>query len=77
LDSRDLIGLPVDEFEKIISNEIELLNFSQRFLKQVLFDENSIVQKVDTAEVRMQKKQQRMAKKQKELNDEANGKTAQ
>jgi hypothetical protein len=67
--------LPVDEFEKIISDEMELLNFSQRFLKQVLFGENSIVQKEDAAEVRLLKKQQRMAKKQKELNDEANGKT--
>jgi Fe-S-cluster containining protein len=73
---KDVFDLPADEFEKIISDEIELLNFSQRFLKQVLFGENSIVQKEDAAEVRMQKKQQRMAKKQKELNDEANGKTA-
>jgi hypothetical protein len=66
--------LPSDEFEKIISDDIELLNFSQRFLKQVFFGENGIVQNVDTADVRMQKKQQRMAKKQKELNDEAEGK---
>ena len=73
---KDVFDLPAVEFEKIISDEEALLNFSQRFLKQVLFGESSIAQKTDAAEVRRQKKQQRMAIKQKELNDEANRKAA-
>ncbi|HEC26982.1 MAG TPA: YkgJ family cysteine cluster protein [Gammaproteobacteria bacterium] len=70
----DVFDLPAEEYEKIISDELELLNFSQRFLKQVLFGENTIVQKENAADVRMQKKQQRMSRKQKELNDQAEGK---
>jgi len=69
----DIFDLPADEFEKIVSDENELLNFSQRFLKQVLFGENTIAQKEDAADIRMQRKQQRMARKQKELNDQAEG----
>ncbi len=71
---KDVFDLPADEFEKIFSNEKALLKFSTRFLKQVLFGENTIAQKEDAADVRMQKRKQRMAKKQKELNDEAAGK---
>ena len=69
----DVFDLPADEFEKIVSDENELLNFSQRFLKQVLFGENTIAQKENAADIRMQRKQQRMARKQKELNDQAEG----
>ncbi len=70
----DVFDLPEDEYEKIISDELELLNFSQRFLKQILFGENTIAQKENAAEVRKQKKQRRMSRKQKELNDQAEGK---
>ncbi|MFW2440817.1 MAG: YkgJ family cysteine cluster protein [Arenicellales bacterium] len=69
----EVFDLPADEFEKIVSDENELLNFSQRFLKQVLFGENTLAQKDNAAELRMQKKQQRMARKQKELNDQTEG----
>ncbi len=69
----DVFDLPADEFEKIVSDENVLLNFSQRFLKQVLFGEKTIAQKENAADVRMQRKQQRMARKQKELNDQAEG----
>ena len=69
----DVFDLSANEFEKIVSDENELLNFSQRFLKQVLFGENTIAQKENAADIRMQRKQQRMARKQKELNDQAEG----
>ncbi len=70
---KDVFDLPSDEYEKIIIDELELMNFSQRFLRQVLFGENTIEQKDDAAEVRMKKKQQRMARNQKEINDHAAG----
>ncbi len=69
----DVFDLPADEYKKIITDELELLTFSQRFLRQVLFGESSIQKKKDATEVRMKKKQQRMAKKQKGLNDRMKG----
>jgi len=69
----DVFDLPKEEYEKIITDELELLTFSQRFLRQVLFGESSIQKKKDATEVRMKKKQQRMAKKQKEFNEQTEG----
>ncbi|MEA1888716.1 MAG: YkgJ family cysteine cluster protein [Pseudomonadota bacterium] len=68
---KEIFDLPDEEHEKIIFDEKELLNFSVRFLKQVLYGEHSIAQKENAAIVRKRKKQQRMVKKQKGLNDEA------
>ncbi|HBE93121.1 MAG TPA: 50S rRNA methyltransferase [Gammaproteobacteria bacterium] len=59
----EVFDLPEDEYEKFINDEIELLRFSTRFLKQVLFGELSIPLKENATEVRMQKRKERMAGK--------------
>jgi uncharacterized protein len=47
-----LYALPADETEKIFSDDAALMLFGFRFLRQVLFGENSIAMKDDAAEKR-------------------------
>ena len=50
-----LYDLPVEETKKILGDETELMLFGFRFLRQVLFGENSIEVKQDAAEKRQQR----------------------
>lgn len=62
----EVFDIPSNEASRIIEDEQELLRFSSRFLKQVLFGELTIPLKENAAEVRMRKKNQRLADKSEE-----------
>lgn len=51
----ELYDLPADEMSKLLTDDTELMLFGFRFLKQVLFGENSIPLKEATAEKRRER----------------------
>ncbi len=51
----ELYDLPADETKKILGEETELMQFGFRFLRQVLFGENTIAVKQEAAEKRQQR----------------------
>ncbi|MDD5330270.1 MAG: YkgJ family cysteine cluster protein, partial [Sulfuricella sp.] len=57
----DIYDLPDDLKQKIAEDEIELMQFGFRFLRQVMFSEESIVMKADAYDKRLAKKQEREA----------------
>lgn len=54
-----LYELPADETNKIVADDTTLMQFGFRFLRQVLFGENSITLKRVAAEKRREQVQQR------------------
>jgi uncharacterized protein len=56
----DLYDLTADEMRKILSDDTELMLFGFRFLKQILYGENSIALKKDAAEKRQQRLREKM-----------------
>lgn len=60
---KETIELEQDECEKLNQDDELLLQFAMRFLKQVLFGENTIVYKADAASKRQQKRQQRITQR--------------
>ena len=68
----ELYDLPEDENRKILADETTLMLFGFRFLRQVLFGENSIAMKQEAAE----KRQQRVREKAQQLEREAHEKRA-
>lgn len=57
----EVYELTADEKQLIQNDEIELMNFGSRFLRQVMFDEESIPMKADAMEKRLARKQEREA----------------
>lgn len=57
----EVYDLPEELKQKIQQDEIELMQFGYRFLKQVMFDETSIPMKADAQEKRVARKQERDA----------------
>ena len=47
--------LPADEYESLLKDDVELMQFAFRFLKQVLFGEESIPVKADARQAREQR----------------------
>lgn len=68
----ELYELPAEEMKKILSDDIELMQFGFRFLKQVLYGENSIPLQKDAAE----KRQKHFQEKVQRLESEATEKRA-
>ncbi|MBI4937319.1 MAG: YkgJ family cysteine cluster protein [Nitrosomonadales bacterium] len=56
-----LYDIPGEEMRAILGNDTELMQFGFRFLKQVLFGENSIAVKQGAAEMRQHKLREKMA----------------
>lgn len=69
---KELFLLPEEEWQQILSDDVNLLQFSFRYLKQVLFGENTIPLNDDIAKERREKH----AKRQEELEKEAAAKRA-
>lgn len=57
----EVYDLPDDLKQKIAEDEIELMQFGFRFLRQVMFSEESIAMKSDAYDKRLAKKQEREA----------------
>lgn len=58
---QEVYDLSEDLWEKFRTNDIELMLFGFQFLRQVLFDENSIALKSDAVDRRLARKQEREA----------------
>lgn len=68
----ELYDIPVDEMKKLLTDDIELMLFGFRFLKQVLFGENTISMHQETTAKRLEEAQ----KKLQQLEEEARKKRA-
>lgn len=67
-----LYDIPADEMKKLLTDDTELMLFGFRFLKQVLFGENTIAMHQKTAAKRMEKTREKLQ----QLEDEARAKRA-
>ena len=54
----DVYDLEPALFQKLLTDEVELLKFASRYLKQVLFGEKTIPEKPDAVEKRMKRRQE-------------------
>jgi Fe-S-cluster containining protein len=54
-------------FQKLMADETELLQFAARYLKQVLFGENTIPEKPDAIEKRRKRREEIMAKQREQM----------
>jgi len=63
---QDVFALDQETVDDVLSDEDKLLQFSFRFLKQVLFGEQSIPMKADAREERLAKAKERLERRQKE-----------
>ncbi len=68
----ELYDIPAEEMTKLLTNDTELMLFGFRFLKQVLFGENSIAMHQETAAKRLERAQEKL----KQLEEEARNKRA-
>lgn len=62
----ELYDLPAEEMQKILSEDTELMLFGFRFLKQVLYGENTIPLKTDAAEKRQKHYQEKVQRLERE-----------
>lgn len=62
----ELYDLPAEEMQKILSEDTELMLFGFRFLKQVLYGENTIPLKQDAAEKRQKHYQEKVQRLERE-----------
>src|SRR3989338_5704510 len=67
-----LYDIPADEMKKLLIDDTELMLFGFRFLKQVLFGENTIAMPQETAARRMEKTREKLQ----QMEDEARAKRA-
>ena len=63
----DVYDLPADELKRFLEDDVELMLFGFRFLRQVLFGETSIAVRKETVE----KRRERLAEKRRRLEQEA------
>ena len=62
----ELYDLPAEEMQKILSDDTELMLFGFRFLKQVLYGENTIPLKKDAADKRQKHYQEKVQRLERE-----------
>lgn len=63
---QDTFDLPADELEKLLADDAELMQFGFRFLRQVLFGEESIALRKESADERRARVQERRAREERE-----------
>jgi len=66
----DVYDLEPAYFQKLLSDEVELMQFATRYLKQVLFGENTIPEKPDAIEKRKKRREEIIAKQREEMRKE-------
>ena len=54
----EVYDIPGDQFQRLVFDEVELLKFAARYLKQVLYGENTIPEKPDAVEKRTKRRQE-------------------
>jgi len=57
----EVYDIPEDEMQKISNDDVELMQFGYRLIRQVMFDEPSIATKADALDKRLARKQEREA----------------
>ena len=57
-------------FQKLLSDEVELMQFAAHYLKQVLFGENTIPEKPDAIEKRKKRREEIIAKQREQMRKE-------
>ncbi|MHB8623834.1 MAG: YkgJ family cysteine cluster protein [Sulfuricaulis sp.] len=63
----DVYDIDPSYFQKLLSDELELLMFAARYLKQVLFGENTIPEKPDAVEKRKKRREEISAKQRQQM----------
>ena len=63
----DVYDIEPAYFQKLLSDEVELLKFAARYLKQVLFGENTIPEKPDAIEKRKKRREEISAKQREQM----------
>lgn len=63
----DVYDIEPAYFQKLLTGEVELLQFAACYLKQVLFGENSIPEKPDAIEKRKKRREEIMAKQREQM----------
>ncbi|MHB8742266.1 MAG: YkgJ family cysteine cluster protein [Sulfuricaulis sp.] len=63
----DVYDIETSYFQKLLSDELELLMFAARYLKQVLFGENTIPEKPDAIEKRKKRREEISAKQRQQM----------
>jgi len=66
----ELYDIPVEEMKKLLTDDTELMLFGFRFLRQVLFGENTITLHQETAAKRLEKAKEKLQ----QLEEEARAK---
>ena len=66
----DVYDIEPAYFQKLLSDETELLKFAARYLKQVLFGENTIPEKPDAIEKRKKRREEISAKQREQMRTE-------
>jgi uncharacterized protein len=66
----DVYDIEPAYFQKLLSDEVELMRFATRYLKQVLFGENSIPEKPDAIEKRKKRREEIIAKQREQMRKE-------
>lgn len=67
----ELFAVPKEEREKIVGDDVELILFAYRFLRQVLFGENTIPLNDDAAKQRAEKVREKRMQEEREAADRA------
>lgn len=70
----EIFAITADELQRILVDEAERLRFAHRFLRQVLYGEMTIPLRENAREIRLEKKHQRMLRRQAGLHLEDQGK---
>jgi len=66
----DVYDIEPAYFQKLLSDEVELMKFAFRYLKQVLFGENTIPEKPDALEKRTKRRQEIIEKQKEQMRKE-------
>jgi len=66
----DVYDIEPAYFQKLLSDEVELMQFAFRYLKQVLFGENTIPEKPDALEKRKKRREEIIAKQREQMKKE-------
>lgn len=66
----DVYDIEPAYFQKLLTDEVELMKFAFRYLKQVLFGENTIPEKPDAFEKRKKRREEIIAKQREQMKKE-------
>ncbi len=65
--AHDVYDIEPALFQKLLTDEVELMKFATRYLKQVLFGESSIAEKPDAIEKRKKRREEIITKQREQM----------